>query len=133
MKARAAPRSGGPAEAPSAAVSAMLAVVAWSAVAALLAAAALPDGAATPDAAAGEASGFVHAAVAPPVCRIDQSTAPAAELALLPEVGPLLAARIAADRAVHGPFRSVDELARVPGFGERRIAELRDAARATAP
>lgn len=71
--------------------------------------------------------------VAPPVCRIDLSTAPVEELALLPEIGPSLAARIAADRAVRGAFASVDDLARVPGIGERKIAELRDAARATQP
>lgn len=72
-------------------------------------------------------------AVVPPVCRIDLSTAPVAELALLPEVGPQLAARIAADRAVRGGFASVDDLARVSGIGERKIAELRDSARASAP
>ena len=69
----------------------------------------------------------------PPLCRIDLSTAPVAELALLPEIGPSLAARIAADRASRGAFASVDDLARVVGIGERTIAELRDSARASAP
>ena len=103
------------------------AVVAWSAVAALVAVATMTG------APSRGASADVRHSVAPPVCRIDLSTAPVEELALLPEVGPQLAARIAADRAVHGPFRSVDELTRVPGFGERRIAELRDSARVTTP
>jgi hypothetical protein len=80
-----------------------------------------------------DAPGAVRPRVAPPVCRIDLSTAPVEELALLPEVGPSLAARIAADRAVRGPFASVDDLARVRGIGEHKLAELRDAARASAP
>jgi competence protein ComEA len=104
---------------------------AWSAAAALVASAMSMSAAfrAPPV----ETSDGEGVRIAPPVCRIDLSTAPVEELALLPEVGPQLAARIAADRAIHGPFRSVDELTRVPGFGERRIAELRDSARATTP
>lgn len=77
--------------------------------------------------------GAARPRLAPPVCRIDLSTAPVEELALLPEVGPSLAARIAADRAVRGPFASVDDLSRVRGIGEHKLAELRDAARASAP
>jgi competence protein ComEA len=72
-------------------------------------------------------------AFAPPQCRIDLSTAPVEELALLPGIGPQLAARIAADRAVHGAYGSVDGLARVEGIGERTIAGLRDSARASTP
>lgn len=64
--------------------------------------------------------------------RIDLASAPAEELALLPEVGARLASRIAADRAVRGPFDSVGDLARVGGFGAAKIEALRDAARAGA-
>lgn len=68
---------------------------------------------------------------------VDLSSAPVAELALLPEVGPQLAARIVADRALHGPFATIDDLARVHGFGPAKIEALRefavaDGARATA-
>ena len=70
--------------------------------------------------------------VVAPRHRIDVATAPAAELALLPEVGPSLAARIASDRAVRGAFDSVDALARVPGVGETTLAAIRDDARAGA-
>lgn len=77
--------------------------------------------------------GATQPRVTPPVCRIDLSTAPVEELALLPEVGPQLAARIVADRAIRGAFASVDDLARVAGIGERTIAELRACARATQP
>jgi competence ComEA-like helix-hairpin-helix protein len=57
---------------------------------------------------------------------IDLSSAPIAELALLPEVGPQLAARIVADRAVHGPFATIDELSRVSGFGDAKIEAIRE-------
>lgn len=49
------------------------------------------------------------------------------QLRLLPGIGPALAARIVADREANGPFRSVQELARVPGIGDgtvRRLAPL---------
>lgn len=102
------------------------ATIAWSAAALAVAACVAASRARVP-------AGPLRAELAPPVCRIDLSTAPVEELALLPEIGPLLAARIAADRAVRGAFASVDDLARVPGIGDRKIAELRDAARATQP
>jgi len=66
-----------------------------------------------------------------PAHRIDIDRADLAELALLPEIGPALAARIAADRAVHGAFGSIDALARVEGIGPARIAALRAAATAS--
>lgn len=70
--------------------------------------------------------------VVAPRHRVDLATAAAAELSLLPEVGPSLAARIASDRAMRGPFESVDALARVPGVGETTLAALREDARAGA-
>ena len=72
----------------------------------------------------------VGARLDPPRHRIDVSTASVAELALLPEIGPSLAARIVADRAALGPFGSVDDLARVEGLGVARIEALREDARA---
>ena len=65
--------------------------------------------------------------------RVDLATAPIAELALLPEVGTGLAARIARDRAVRGAFTSIEDVARVPGVGDGVMASLRDHARAGAP
>lgn len=56
---------------------------------------------------------------------IDPSAASAAELAVLPGVGPSLARSIVRDRAARGPFRSVDDLARVKGIGPARLAALR--------
>lgn len=65
------------------------------------------------------------ARVAPERWLVDLSSAPVAELALLPEVGPQLAARIVADRALHGPFATVDDLARVHGVGPAKIEGIR--------
>jgi competence protein ComEA len=49
------------------------------------------------------------------------------ELETLPGVGPVLAARIVEFRDVHGPFAVVEDLLDVPGIGEGKLAELRDA------
>lgn len=56
---------------------------------------------------------------------IDLNSAPAAELELLPGVGPSLAAAIVADRGAQGPFDSVDALDRVRGIGPAVLARIR--------
>jgi competence ComEA-like helix-hairpin-helix protein len=57
--------------------------------------------------------------------RIDVNAATAAELAELPGVGEVLAARIVAERRSAGRFRDVDDLvARVRGLGPASTAEL---------
>ena len=55
---------------------------------------------------------------------IDLNSASAAELDLLPSIGPTLAARIIADREAHGPFGSLADLDRVPGIGPKTVAKL---------
>jgi competence protein ComEA len=57
--------------------------------------------------------------------KLDPNRATAAELELLPGIGPTLAARIVEDRARRGPFPSVEALGRVSGIGARRLADLR--------
>lgn len=57
--------------------------------------------------------------------RIDLNTASAPDLEALPGIGAVLAARIVADREARGRFRSVEDLVRVPGVGERVAAQLR--------
>jgi len=47
------------------------------------------------------------------------------DLEALPGIGPHLADGIIHYRASHGPFRAVDDLVNVPGFGEGRIEALR--------
>lgn len=56
---------------------------------------------------------------------VDVNAAGPDELALLPRVGPSLAAAIVADRAARGPFRSVDDLDRVRGIGPATLDGLR--------
>lgn len=63
---------------------------------------------------------------------VDLASASADEIALLPGVGPALASRIVAARAVR-PFESIDELARVEGVGEATLASLRAEARIGRP
>ncbi len=60
-----------------------------------------------------------------PDMRIELNRASAAELGLLPGIGPRLAERIVDDRAARGPFESVDDLARVPGVGPRLLERVR--------
>jgi competence protein ComEA len=57
---------------------------------------------------------------------VNLNTATAEELDSLPGIGPATAAAIVADRAAHGPFSAVDDLARVRGIGDAKLAQLRD-------
>jgi len=61
--------------------------------------------------------------------RVELNAASAAELQLLPGIGPTLAERIVADRDDVGPFASVEELQRVPGIGPKTVAGLAPHAR----
>ena len=56
--------------------------------------------------------------------RIDVNRASAAELARLPRVGPVLAARIIAARDSGGGFSSLEGLRRVPGLGAGTLAGI---------
>jgi competence protein ComEA len=56
--------------------------------------------------------------------RINVNSASAAELDLLPGIGPALAGRIIADREANGPFRTLDDLDRVSGIGPKTVAKL---------
>jgi competence protein ComEA len=56
---------------------------------------------------------------------VSLSTASQAQLEELPKIGPALAANIVHYRTQHGPFRSVDDLVNVPGFGDQRLEALR--------
>ena len=47
-----------------------------------------------------------------------------AELDQLPEIGPVLAERIVAYRAEHGPFARVEDIMEVSGIGPAKFAEL---------
>ncbi len=55
----------------------------------------------------------------------DLNHATVAELLCLPGIGEVLAQRLVAERAAHGPFKDIADLARVKGFGPTRIERLR--------
>jgi competence protein ComEA len=57
---------------------------------------------------------------------VDLNTATADQLDALPGVGPATADAIIRDRDAHGPFHSVDDLARVRGIGPAKLDQLRD-------
>lgn len=57
---------------------------------------------------------------------ININTASATELDTLQGIGPALADAIIEYRTQHGPFGSVDELARVPGISPRMVDKIRD-------
>lgn len=58
--------------------------------------------------------------------RISVNGADSVTLLALPGIGPALAGRIVRAREEDGAFRSLDELARVPGIGPATVARLRD-------
>lgn len=58
--------------------------------------------------------------------KINLNTASAAELELLPGVGPAMAQRIIDHRTAHGPFKRVEDLDEVKGIGPRTLEKLRD-------
>ena len=60
---------------------------------------------------------------------IDVNQAGWVEWMQLEGVGPALASRIIADRQVHGPFVTIDDLQRVPGIGPATLDRIRPALR----
>jgi competence protein ComEA len=54
------------------------------------------------------------------------NTATAKELEQLPGIGEVLANRIVTNREANGPFKTVDDLMRVPGIKEGLMSKLRD-------
>lgn len=82
--------------------------------------------------AAGVAAQPDPAASAPPdapapvaTLRIDPNTADAAELRLLPGIGPVLARKIVAHRDAHGRFHRPDQLTDVSGVGRITLERIR--------
>lgn len=55
---------------------------------------------------------------------VDVNSADACELAMLPRIGPALAAAIVADRQDRGPFGSLADVDRVKGVGPATLAAI---------
>lgn len=60
-----------------------------------------------------------------PDMRIDINSASAAELSLLPGVGPNIAQNIVTERQTNGPFETIDDLQRVHLVGPLIVERLR--------
>ncbi|MGC6487069.1 MAG: ComEA family DNA-binding protein [Planctomycetota bacterium] len=88
--------------------------MAWSVAVTLLAARALYRGVVTPP-----------ATIAITPCRVDVNRASAAELQVLPGVGPSRAEALVLSRLRDGPFRALQDLDRVDGFGDDLLRRLR--------
>ena len=58
--------------------------------------------------------------------RVDINAATVDQLQQLNGVGPALAQRIIADRQANGPFKTVEDLKRVSGIGDKKFASLAD-------
>ncbi len=57
---------------------------------------------------------------------VNINTASIDELDTLPGVGPSTARKIVDDREANGPFRTPEDLMRVPGIGEKKFESLRE-------
>ena len=73
------------------------------------------DSGASPASGAGASSGLVNI-----------NTASAAELQTLSGIGPSMAQSIIDERTQNGVFASVDDLMRVSGIGEKKLAKIKD-------
>jgi len=78
-----------------------------------------------PSAVSGAAAGAVGGSPTP-AAPVNLNSATAEQLDALPGVGPATAAAIVSDREAHGPFRSVNDLGRVRGIGDAKLAQLHD-------
>ena len=55
---------------------------------------------------------------------VDINTANVYELCVLPGIGRITAEKIVAEREVNGPYRSIEDLARVNGIGKRKVEAI---------
>jgi len=62
----------------------------------------------------------------PALAAVNLNTATQAELEAVKGIGPGKAKAIIAHREKNGPFKSVDDLAGVKGFGKASVAKLKD-------
>ena len=60
-----------------------------------------------------------------PLKRVNINTASESELMTLPGVGPVYVKRIIAYREKNGPFKSVEEIKRIKGIGEKTFLKMK--------
>ena len=61
--------------------------------------------------------------------RVNINSASWLELVQLPQVGPVTAKRIVADRIKEGPFTTIEDLQRIRGIGPKTVMRLRELVR----
>lgn len=67
-----------------------------------------------------------YAQSAPPKAKVNINTASATELESLPRIGPKVAQRIVDFRTKNGGFKTVEEIMKVQGIGEKIFAEIKN-------
>ena len=72
-----------------------------------------------------ELSAYQDLQSSPDIYLVGINSAGAADLQILPRIGPVLAQAIIDYRTQNGPFRSVEQLLEVPGIGEKTLEQLR--------
>ena len=58
--------------------------------------------------------------------KVNINTADAATLDTLPGIGASTAAKIVADREANGPFKTIEDLKRVSGIGDKKFSQLEE-------
>ena len=58
--------------------------------------------------------------------KIDLNSAPAYQLELLPQIGPVLSQRIINYRETKGKFQKIEDLLKVPGIGSKTFDKIKD-------
>jgi competence protein ComEA len=59
--------------------------------------------------------------------KVNLNQATVAQLDTLPGIGPAIAQRIVDWRTANGPFRSLSDLTKISGIGEKLVSGIRDA------
>tara|TARA_B100000315_G_C14561997_1_gene580992 strand:- start:892 stop:1242 length:351 start_codon:yes stop_codon:yes gene_type:complete len=57
---------------------------------------------------------------------INVNKASSSQLEKIPGIGPVIASRLIRYREVNGPFKTVEELEKVKGLGQKKILAIRD-------
>ncbi len=61
-----------------------------------------------------------------PARKVNLNTAATKDLERLPRIGPKMAQKIVQWREKNGPFRTLNDLAKIPGIGKKTISEFED-------
>lgn len=57
---------------------------------------------------------------------VDINSAREEDLKALPGIGPVIAASIVSYRSLNGPFKTIDDLAKIKGIGPKKLSRMRE-------